>query len=235
MFILVHLLAGVLVGIALTLIVRDRRVIVMAAIGSVLPDVIDKPAGTIFLANSIGYGRIYDHALIFTGVLLIVGLLLSLRYRSAGPLMLALVAGILSHQLLDFMWNEPVNWFWPALGPFQGPVFSNFISHAFFSEVLNPSEWIAGTVALFLLVRTGTIPRPGLFPYSGHAAAAAIIFGTVAIVSGLFSDRSPLTLLSSFQDTMITSLVIILGAVILLLKWPETVLNDGGAMSGSEN
>jgi len=35
------------------------------ALGSMLPDIIDKPLGHIFLASSLGYGRIYSHTLLF--------------------------------------------------------------------------------------------------------------------------------------------------------------------------
>jgi hypothetical protein len=221
MYVLLHLLAGVLTGLALTLVFRDRWVIVMAAVGSVLPDLIDKPLGHIFLANTLDYGRIYCHTLLFFSAFLIAGLLLSLRYQRVGPLILALVAGILSHQLLDYMWAEPVNWFWPFFGPFQGAVAPGFITNAFFAEILNPSEWVAGLLALFLLILGGVILLPGLFGYFRYVAVAGIVFGIAAIITGIFIQVSPLTLLSFSSETIITGLVIILGAVVLWYQWPK--------------
>ena len=221
MFALVHLLAGVLIGLTLTRVFRDRLVIIMAAVGSVLPDLIDKPLGNIILAGTLDYGRIYCHTLLFVSVLLIAGIFLSFRYPRAGPLMLALVAGILLHQILDFMWLEPVNWFWPVLGPFQGYVPPGFLQNAIFAELLNPSEWISGILVLFLLVQSGVILLPGLLPYRRYAAIAGIVFGIVAIFTGEFLLVSPLTLLSSTSTTVITSLVIILGSAALWYRWPE--------------
>jgi hypothetical protein len=221
MFVLVHLLAGVLIGLALTLVFRDRLVIIMAAVGSVLPDLVDKPLGNIILAGTLDYGRIYCHTLLFVSILLIAGLILSFRYPRVGPLMLALVAGILLHQILDFMWLEPANWLWPMFGPFQGYVPPGFLQNAFFAELLNPSEWISGILVLFLLVQSGVILGPCLLKYCRYAAVAGIVFGIVAIIAGIFLWVSPLTLLSSPSTTSITSLVIILGGVALWYSWPE--------------
>ncbi|MCX6701425.1 MAG: metal-dependent hydrolase [Methanomicrobiales archaeon] len=220
MFVLIHLLAGVLIGITLTLVFRDRVVIIMAAVGSVLPDLIDKPLGHIFLANTLNYGRIYGHTLLFFFALLIAGLLLFPVYPRAGPLILALVAGILSHQFLDFMWTEPVNWSWPLSGPFQGYVPPNFLQNAFFAELFNPSEWIAGITTLFLLVQSGVIPAPGLVPYRRCVAVAGIVFGTAVILSWIGLFASPLTLHHTPYETIITSLIIILGCSVLWYSWP---------------
>ncbi len=219
MFVLVHLLAGVLTGLALTLVFRDRLVIIMAAVGSILPDLVDKPLGHIILANTLDYGRIYGHTLLFISVLLIAGFLLALRYPRVGPLILALVAGILSHQLLDFMWVEPVNWLWPVFGPFQGYVPPGFLQNAFFTEVFNPSEWISGMLVLFLVVQSGVILCPGLLKYCRYAAIVGVVFGIIAIITGAFLWVSPLTLLSSPSATLITGLVIILGGVALWYSW----------------
>jgi membrane-bound metal-dependent hydrolase YbcI (DUF457 family) len=150
MFILAHLLAGLLIGIFLFFIFHDRLVILFAALGSVLPDLIDKPIGHIILSGSLNYGRIYAHSLLFAGLVLLIGLIISIRYRRASPLTLALVAGILSHQLLDAMWLEPMNWYWPVFGPFHGVPERSFFLRAFWGEITNPGEWIAG--GLILLV-----------------------------------------------------------------------------------
>lgn len=221
MYVLLHLLAGVLIGLALTLVFRDRLVIVLAAVGSMLPDLIDKPLGHILLANTLDYGRIYGHTLLFICIFLIAGVVLSLRYQRVGPLLIALVAGILSHQVLDTMWAEPANWFWPVFGPFQGSAPPGFITNAFFAEILNPSEWIAGLLALFLLITGGVILLPGLFGYFRYVAVVGIFFGTIAIITGIFIQVSPLTLLSFSSETIIAGLVIILGAVALWYQWPE--------------
>lgn len=220
MFVMIHLLVGVLIGLALTLVFRDRVVIIMAAVGSVLPDLIDKPLGHIFLANTLNYGRIYGHTLLFLFALLIAGLLLFTVYPRAGPLILALVAGVLSHQFLDFMWTEPVNWSWPLSGPFQGYVPPGFLQNTFLAELFNPSEWVAGFITLFLLVQSGVVLAPGLIPYRRYLAIAGIVFGTAVILSGIGLFASPLTVHLYPYETIITSLIIILGCSALWYSWP---------------
>ena len=220
MFFLIHLLAGVLTGLALTLVFRDRLVIIMAAVGSVLPDLIDKPLGHIFLANTLNYGRIYGHTLIFISALLLAGLFLSFRYHRIGPLILALVTGILSHQFLDFMWAQPANWYWPVFGPFQGDVPAGFLVNAFLAELTSPYEWVSGIFALFLLVQAGVILLPGLLAYRKYAAIAGIIFATASFITVIFLQSSPQPP-ASLPGTLITTLLIILGAAALWWKWPE--------------
>lgn len=220
MFVLVHLLTGVVIGITLTLFFRDRFVIIMAIVGSVLPDLIDKPLGHIFLAETIGYGRIYGHTLLFISVLLIAGSIVSYRYRRMGPLILATIAGILSHQLLDFMWAEPANWCWPVFGLFKGNVPTGFLVNAVFAELSNPYEWTAGILVLFLLVQTGVILLPGLAPYRRYAAGAGILFGVISLISGIFVQFSLLTIPASPSETLIASPIIIAGASILWWQWP---------------
>lgn len=55
MYLLAHAMAGVLIGLILAAIVRDRRVVLLGALGGVLPDLIDKPLGHIILAETVGY------------------------------------------------------------------------------------------------------------------------------------------------------------------------------------
>jgi membrane-bound metal-dependent hydrolase YbcI (DUF457 family) len=78
------------------------------AFASLLPDMIDKPAGMILLP--LDNGRVFGHTLLFLLVLLLAGS----RYRG----FLFLAFGSLFHLLEDEMWNEPVTVFWPLLGDF---------------------------------------------------------------------------------------------------------------------
>jgi hypothetical protein len=195
MYILAHLLAGILIGILLFLVFHDRLVILFAALGSILPDLVDKPVGHILLSGSLDYGRIYAHSLLFTGLILVFGLILSLRYKRAGPLTVALVAGILSHQLLDAMWLEPANWYWPVFGPFRGHS-PEFLVNAFWGEITNAGEWIAGiivvTIGLILFRWREQLFRvQSLFPNRATFIGAmcffsVIIFGVVIVAAGGF-------------------------------------------------
>ena len=110
------------------------------AIGSLLPDMIDKPVGMILLP--INNGRIFGHTLLFVLILLIIGL----KYRKS----LFLSFASFLHLIEDEIWNEPETLFWPLLGEFPAKEHSSFyeyierilseytpsLSHVFISEVI---------------------------------------------------------------------------------------------------
>ncbi|MCL6479112.1 MAG: metal-dependent hydrolase [Peptococcaceae bacterium] len=89
----------------------DYRLIVL---GSMLPDIIDKPLGGVVLREMLGNGRIYSHTLLFSLFLLGAGMFL--RRKSRRSLCLALAGGGLAHQVLDGMWLQPETFLWPAYG-----------------------------------------------------------------------------------------------------------------------
>jgi len=89
----------------------DLRILLL---GSLLPDIIDKPIGLVIFRESISYGRIYAHTLLFLLFAALTGLML---YRLKGRRwLLVLAAGTASHLILDGMWTTPVVLFWPLLG-----------------------------------------------------------------------------------------------------------------------
>ena len=81
----------------------DYRLILL---GSLLPDIIDKPVGMFLLP--LNNGRIFGHTLLFVLIFFLVGL----KYRKLSFLALA----SLLHLFEDEMWNEPETLFWPLLG-----------------------------------------------------------------------------------------------------------------------
>lgn len=195
MFVLAHIAAGLVIGSALSLLLRDYRWIIPAAIGAVLPDLVDKPVGHLILGGTLNYGRIYCHTLLLFSIALAAGIAWW-RWKKS-PAFLALAVGILSHQLLDAMWLEPWNWFCPFQGPFRDPgggtsdLFSGILG-----ELTSPGEYIAGIsmipVVLFLLrkdwfvrvfSRHGRTVKP-VFAVLIVAIAAAGIFTVAAALSG---------------------------------------------------
>lgn len=140
-YLLAHAMAGILIGIVLAAIAGDRRVVALAAFGAVLPDLIDKPLGHIILAGTVNYGRIYFHGLTVLFLVLIAGLLLYHYRRRIG--LIAIAAGMASHQFLDGMWRHPVEWFWPFLGSFPRHDYpEDFFWDAILRELAQPSEWL---------------------------------------------------------------------------------------------
>lgn len=152
MYLLAHAMVGLLIGIVLAVIVGDRRVIALATLGAVLPDLIDKPLGHIILAGTVSYGRIYFHGLTILSLIIIAGLIFYHYHHRIG--LLAIAAGMASHQILDGMWRHPVEWFWPFLGPLPYHGYpEDYFWESVLRELAQPSEWL-----FFLLIA-------GLFTY----------------------------------------------------------------------
>ncbi len=83
-------------------------------LGSLLPDVIDKPVGLVICKNRFSNGRIFSHTLLFPTVLAALGSLLYRRYGKTCGISLSL--GAFAHLILDKMWREPATLFWPLFG-----------------------------------------------------------------------------------------------------------------------
>jgi hypothetical protein len=148
----------------LAAIAGDRRVLALAVLGAVLPDLIDKPLGHILLAGTLGYGRIYFHGLTILFLIVIAGLVLY-SYRRRIELF-ALAAGMASHQFFDGMWRHPVEWFWPFLGPLQNHGYpEDYFWESVLRELAQPSEWL-----FFFLIT-------GLFVYLYRRELASALRG----------------------------------------------------------
>jgi membrane-bound metal-dependent hydrolase YbcI (DUF457 family) len=144
----VHLLAGIILGISLNILFRDTRLFLAGVLGSILPDLIDKPIGILLIP----YARSYAHTLLFVGLLMGIGIGVYLMYPRNGLVILSLVAGIFLHDILDAMWLWPSHWFWPALGSFNNPLDPDFVSTLFWREITNPIEWLAAICILAIII-----------------------------------------------------------------------------------
>ena len=83
-------------------------------IGSLLPDLVDKPLGIIIFSSTIANGRTIAHTLLFSFILLLTGLYL---YDKRGDIkVLTLASGSIFHLMEDQMWASPRTLFWPLLG-----------------------------------------------------------------------------------------------------------------------
>ncbi|MFC2014423.1 metal-dependent hydrolase [Chloroflexota bacterium] len=88
----------------------------MVLLGSLLPDIIDKPIFLLVGGISLS-GRDYAHTLLFSLVLLVVALVL-IGFKK--PRLLIVSLSVLLHLVFDQIWNNPVTLFWPLLGPLSG-------------------------------------------------------------------------------------------------------------------
>mgnify|MGYP001822327679 FL=1 len=90
----------------------DLRVL---ALGAVLPDLIDKPIGSILFTDYFDTGRIYAHTLLFAVVVLFGVMVFTRRGSAARKRWMALPIGVFFHLLLDMPLDAETLW-WPALG-----------------------------------------------------------------------------------------------------------------------
>ncbi|MFC1897608.1 metal-dependent hydrolase [Chloroflexota bacterium] len=83
-------------------------------VGSLLPDIIDKPIGQWLFAEYFSNGRIFSHTLLFLILITLFGVFYYRYYRKTWFLFLSL--GTLMHLMLDQMWLAPETLLWPLLG-----------------------------------------------------------------------------------------------------------------------
>jgi membrane-bound metal-dependent hydrolase YbcI (DUF457 family) len=92
----------------------DLRLLI---IGSMMPDIIDKPLAVFGFGN----GRSITHTLLIALTLLCIGFFLYLNKKKTW--LMAIAIGVFTHLILDSMWATPNTLFWPLFGwSFPGAV-----------------------------------------------------------------------------------------------------------------
>ena len=122
----------------------------MILIGSLLPDIIDKPLGTMLLRETLGNGKIFGHTLVFLGVLGLTGLY---QYRrSSRSWLLALALGTGVHLVLDTMWQWPRTLLWPAYGlAFDKGDVSGWMQGVLRELLTNPAYYVPEIIGVIVL------------------------------------------------------------------------------------
>jgi membrane-bound metal-dependent hydrolase YbcI (DUF457 family) len=120
-------------------------------VGSLLPDIVDKPLGMFFLRDTFGNGRIFCHTLVFALLITLAGFYI---YRRHGKMWLLILAfGTFTHLLLDEMWLEPRTLLWPLYGyifPRGDP--TDWIWNILYALRTDPGEYIPEIVGAAILV-----------------------------------------------------------------------------------
>lgn len=119
-------------------------------IGSLLPDIIDKPVGLLLFRDTFSNGRIFCHTLLFLSLITLAGVYL---FRRRGKTwLLALAFGTFTHLILDQMWRTPRTLLWPLYGlTFDriGP--TNWISNTFYALLTDPAIYMPELVGMTIL------------------------------------------------------------------------------------
>jgi len=123
-------------------------------IGSMLPDIIDKPIGLYFFRETFSSGRIFSHTLLFLVLVTFVGLILK---RSSGKTWgLALSIGTLFHLVLDQIWETPKTLFWPLFGiDFEKYEIGNWVMNMLQGLFENPKLYVTEIIGFIVLAWFG--------------------------------------------------------------------------------
>ncbi len=119
------------------------------AVGSILPDIIDKP---LYLLNStIASSRVFSHTLVFALLLFGAGLALALLKSRGG--LLALSFGTFMHLVLDFIWRTPETLWWPLYGTgFPAYDRSVWLEQVYRGMVGNPVVYVGEVIGLVITI-----------------------------------------------------------------------------------
>lgn len=119
-------------------------------IGSLLPDVIDKPLGRFLVMDTFGNGRIFSHTLLFLIIATIAGYYLYRKYRKSW--LLAMSPGIFLHLALDRMWLTPKTLFWPLYGlAFEKSSLKDWIGNILHALFTDPGVYIPEVIGIIIL------------------------------------------------------------------------------------
>lgn len=216
----VHLLIGVTLGIFLLYITRDCRALIYCAVGSLLPDLIDKPLGHIIFSE-LGNGRIFFHSLTICICIAFLGVILMWWWRHPGLLFIA--AGMLSHQLADAMWTQPRSWYWPVFGGFPQKYNPNYFTNMFDIEISAPSEiFVIGGAAIliFCLYQAWRTGNTRLFHRAAGVVGVLLLIAGVFVLSGFTAGLLPGFLIySGVQDITICGLALLCGGAVFVMVW----------------
>lgn len=147
----------------------DRTDIRLVLIGSLLPDIIDKPIGHFLFRETFSNGTIFSHTLLFLIIITIGGLYLYRSYNKSW--LLALSFGTFTHLILDLMWLNPRTLLWPLYGlSFQRIDISQWLQGLLHTLLSNPVVGIpelmgVAVVIWFVLV---LVRRGRLYTFIRH-------------------------------------------------------------------
>lgn len=123
-------------------------------VGSLLPDIIDKPVGVFFFRGTFSSGRIFAHTLLFLVILTAAGYYLYRRRRRTWLLVLAF--GTFVHIILDQIWATPRTMLWPLLGfTFDRLEVSEWLTYWFWDLFIYPDLFIPEILGLAILLWFG--------------------------------------------------------------------------------
>lgn len=125
----------------------DYRVVL---VGSILPDIIDKPIGAYLFRSTFHNSRIFAHTLAFSVVLVLLGLYMLYKRRKNNILILGICTSI--HLILDSMWLYPGILFWAYYGlKFPQRAEGNWLNSDLIRLITDPSYYLPEIIGFLIL------------------------------------------------------------------------------------
>ena len=120
-------------------------------VGSLLPDIIDKPVGQFFFRETFSNGRIFCHTLLFLILLTVAGFYFYRRHVKTW--LLTFSFGTLTHLIFDQMWYAPRTLLWPLFGlAFEREDVSNWIQNTLYALLSDPVVYVPELVGVMILI-----------------------------------------------------------------------------------
>ncbi|MCM1566710.1 MAG: metal-dependent hydrolase [Dehalobacter sp. 4CP] len=120
-------------------------------VGSILPDLIDKPIGRFLFAETFHTGRVFAHTVLFLFLLLGIGYYRWQRYRKNGWLVLA--GSCLCHDIFDAMWVIPQTFYWPLYGPkFYASTEASWLQADWIKLMTDPASYVPEIAGLLIIL-----------------------------------------------------------------------------------
>ncbi len=142
---LYHWLNGIRIQIGLI----DYRLVLL---GSLLPDILDKPSWLFASGDIFPSGRGYGHTFLFNLLLFICGFIL-IKYKRSWLLIISLSSII--HLILDQIWDNPVVPWWPLLGPFHRVEPTGWLSNLIHALSSDPGTYVPEIIGLIIILLMG--------------------------------------------------------------------------------
>lgn len=120
--------------------------------GSLLPDVLDKPFGSVFFNETFQTHRLVAHSVLFPIVMLLVVIMATGRGSGIRKALIGLVIGVFAHLVLDAAWADPEAFWWPLFGLEFPHVADSAIGDLLRSMIRNPWVWAGEAIGLAYLV-----------------------------------------------------------------------------------
>ena len=123
-------------------------------IGSLLPDIIDKPVGMFLFREIFSHGRLFSHTLLFLILVTLAGLYLYQRHSKGWLLVLSF--GTFTHLIFDQMWRIPKTLFWPLFGfAFEKVDLINWVLNMLYALLTDPEKYVPELIGVAILLWFG--------------------------------------------------------------------------------